>query len=68
MKFVLKQKTISFNNKKVNYKIFGLAELFDDINTGNYHVSGDLDLGKIPLISCKTIENGTEGQIGRAHV
>lgn len=60
LKFIKKQKTKPFK-AKIKYKIFKLHDLFDYVNTGNFHVSGDLDPGKLPLISCKTIENGTEG-------
>ncbi|MEI6408985.1 MAG: N-6 DNA methylase [Bacteroidota bacterium] len=48
--------------KEIKYKTFRLNDLFEYINTGNFHVSGDLDEGNVPLISCKTIENGTEGR------
>jgi len=61
LKFAKSQKTKPFN-AKIKYKIFKLKELFSYINTGFIHVSGDLDPGNIPLISCKTIENGTEGR------
>jgi len=60
IKFVSKQKTKSFK-AKIKYKIFSIEDVFEYVNTGYYHVSGDLDAGKTPLISCKTIENGTEG-------
>ncbi len=60
LKFSKKQRTTVFNSK-IKYKIFRLKELFSYVNTGHIHVSGDLDSGNIPLISCKTIENGTEG-------
>lgn len=60
LQFINGQKTKPFKSK-INYKIFKLNDLFSYINTGNFHVSGDLDKGNIPLISCKTIENGTEG-------
>lgn len=60
LKFIRGQKTKSFS-LKIKYKIFKLNDLFNYVNTGNVHVSGDLDPGNIPLISCKTVENGTEG-------
>jgi hypothetical protein len=60
MKFVKAQITKEFNSS-VKYKIFSLRQLFSCVNTGHFQVSGDLDSGKIPLISCKIIENGTEG-------
>jgi type I restriction enzyme M protein len=60
LKFIKGQKTKPFSSK-IKYKIFKLNDLFSYINTGNFHVSGDLDKGGVPLISCKTIENGTEG-------
>ena len=60
LKFIKDQKTKSFQSE-IKYKIFKLKDLFSYVNTGNFHVSGDLDEGSIPLISCKTIENGTEG-------
>jgi hypothetical protein len=60
LKFVKEQDYQPFDSS-VQYKIFSLNDLFGYVNTGNFHVSGDLDTGSIPLISCKTIENGTEG-------
>ncbi len=60
LKFVKTQKTIPFN-AKINYKIFKAKDIFSYIKAGRFHASGDLAEGKIPLISCKTIENGTEG-------
>ncbi|MDQ5920405.1 MAG: hypothetical protein QG673_461 [Pseudomonadota bacterium] len=60
LKFAKLQKTQSFESK-ITYKIFSLKDLFIYINTGDFHVSSDLDIGAIPLISCKTVENGTEG-------
>jgi len=45
----------------MKYKKFKLNELFDTIKRGDYHVSGILDIGNIPLISCSTLDNGTEG-------
>ncbi len=60
LKFIKGQNRKTFNSK-INYKIFKLKQLFNYVNTGDFHVSGDLDPGNIPLISCKTIENGTEG-------
>ncbi len=60
LKFSKSQKTKPFTSN-IKYKIFGLKDLFSYVNTGFIHVSGDLDPGTIPLISCKTIENGTEG-------
>lgn len=64
IKFVKNQKTKKFNKNRIRYKIFKMDEIFGYINTGDFHVSSDLDKGKIPLISCKTIENGTEGYFG----
>lgn len=61
IKFSKAQKTKAFTSKSIKYKIFGIKDLFNYVNTGHFHVSGDLDNGSIPLISCKTIENGTEG-------
>lgn len=61
IKFSKTQKTKPFTSKSIKYKIFGIRDLFNYVNTGHFHVSGDLDTGNIPLISCKTIENGTEG-------
>ncbi|KAA6302511.1 MAG: Restriction enzyme BgcI subunit alpha [Candidatus Ordinivivax streblomastigis] len=60
LKIIKSQKTNPFN-LDIKYKIFSLNDLFSYVNTGNFHVSGELDKGNIPLISCKTIENGTEG-------
>jgi len=60
LKFSKPQKTNPFTSN-IEYKIFTLKDLFSYVNTGFIHVSGDLDPGTIPLISCKTIENGTEG-------
>jgi type I restriction enzyme M protein len=60
LKFSKNQKTTPFKSK-ITYKIFSLNDVFSYVDTGNFHVSGDLDLGGVPLISCKTIENGTEG-------
>lgn len=60
LKFIKNQNTKPFSSK-IKYKIFKLNELFCYINTGDFHVSGDLDKGTTPLISCKTVENGTEG-------
>lgn len=60
LSFVRNQETKHFD-KKINYQIFGVHDVFTYVNTGDFHVSGDLDSGNIPLISCKTIENGTEG-------
>ncbi|MCH8902670.1 MAG: N-6 DNA methylase [Bacteroidetes bacterium] len=60
LKFSKKQKTAPLKTK-IAYRIFSLEDLFDNINTGEFHVSGELDVGDVPLISCKTIENGTEG-------
>ena len=62
VKFVSKQQTkLQASQLNIKYEIFSLRDLFTYINTGSVHVSGDLDAGKIPLISCKTTENGTEG-------
>ncbi|MGN7819283.1 N-6 DNA methylase [Chitinophaga sp. 22536] len=60
IKFSKSQKTTAFSGS-LNYKNFKLKDLFSHVNTGDFHVSGDLDSGGVPLISCKTIENGTEG-------
>lgn len=60
IKFAKKQKTTPFSSI-VNSKIFGVGDVFSETNTGSIHVSGDLDPGQTPLISCKTTENGTEG-------
>jgi type I restriction enzyme M protein len=34
----------------------------EPINTGKYHVSGELDAGTIPLVSCAAENNGFEGK------
>lgn len=60
IKFAKVQKSAPFKSK-IKSKIFKVNDVFSYINTGSFHVSGDLDAGKVPLISCKTIENGTEG-------
>jgi len=40
-----------------------IIDLFmDPIKTGEYHVSGELDVGTIPLISCSAENNGFEGK------
>lgn len=62
IKFAKNQTTKAFFSGEVKSKIFRLNDLFSYINTGHFHVSGDLDEGSVPLISCKTIENGTEGR------
>lgn len=38
-----------------------LNALFKKIVKGEYHVSGELDNGTVPLISCKTLDYGVEG-------
>jgi type I restriction enzyme M protein len=60
LKFATSQETVPFK-KDITYNIFSLHDVFSYVNTGSFHVSGDLDPGDTPLISCKTIENGTEG-------
>ena len=60
LKFIRAQKSKTFD-LEIKYEIFKLKDLFSYIDTGSFHVSGDLDQGIVPLISCKTIENGTEG-------
>lgn len=62
IKFAKNQTTKAFSSGAIKSKIFRLNDLFSYINTGHFHVSGDLDEGSVPLISCKTIENGTEGR------
>ncbi len=38
-----------------------ITQIFrEPINTGFYHISNELDLGKIPLISCSSIGSGVE--------
>lgn len=44
----------------MNYRKFNLNELFK-IARGDFHISAILDIGTIPLISCSTENNGTEG-------
>jgi len=61
IEFVNTLNTKKLSSKKINFEIFGMNDVFSYINTGDYHVSGGLDKGKVPLISCKTIDNGTEG-------
>ena len=60
LQLIIKQKTVPLSKSKVNYQNFSPKELFT-INRGEYHVSSDLDSGAIPLISCKSVENGIEG-------
>jgi type I restriction-modification system DNA methylase subunit len=55
-----KQKTTSLSTKRFNYRNFYPDDLFE-ISRGDYHVSSSLDDGTIPLISCKSVENGIEG-------
>lgn len=45
----------------MKFKLFPLNSLFKEIIKGEYHVSAILDKGKIPLISCKTLDKGVEG-------
>ena len=47
--------------EKVTWKEVPLTELFEEPSTGAYHKSKALDEGKIPLISCTTLNNGAEG-------
>jgi SAM-dependent methyltransferase len=40
-----------------------ITDLFvNPIKTGDYHVSGELDVGNIPLVSCSAENNGFEGK------
>ena len=48
--------------KSVNLKEVPITDLFETpIKTGEYHVSGILDEGKIPLVSCVSENGGFEG-------
>jgi hypothetical protein len=49
LKIIKSQKTSPFN-LDIKYKIFSLNDLFSYVNTGNFHVSGELDKGNIPLM------------------
>lgn len=60
LRFVAQQHTHPFDGK-LQYRLFGLKVLFAEVDNGHVHASGELDEGPVPLISCKTIENGTEG-------
>ena len=46
-----------------NWREIPITDLFQaPINTGNYHVSGELDAGTVPLVSCSAENNGFEGK------
>ena len=50
------------NTKKTNFKEIPITDLFiTPIKTGEYHVSGILDEGEIPLVSCVSENGGFEG-------
>lgn len=42
-------------------KLLKLKDIFADIRRGDFHASNELDLGKIPLISCSAEDDGIEG-------
>jgi hypothetical protein len=47
---------------KTNFKEIAITDLFENpIKTGPYHVSGVLDNGEIPLVSCVSENGGFEG-------
>ncbi|MEA1929405.1 MAG: N-6 DNA methylase [Patescibacteria group bacterium] len=49
-------------DENVQWKEFLLTDLFEaPIKTGNYHKSSELDEGKIPLVSCVSVDCGFEG-------
>jgi hypothetical protein len=42
-------------------KLFKLKEIFAEVKMGDFHASNELDLGKVPLVSCSAEDNGIEG-------
>lgn len=48
--------------EKIEWVEVPINELFKEpIDTGEYHVSAELDVGDVPLVSCRTENHGFEG-------
>lgn len=45
----------------VQISLFKLESVFSSVKTGDYHASSRLDIGNMPLVSCKTENHGIEG-------
>jgi type I restriction enzyme M protein len=56
-------KTNLKKNNQIHWKEIPITDIFKTpLKTGDYHVSGQLDPGSIPLVSCSTENNGFEGK------
>lgn len=56
-------KSVKMPKDELNWKEVSVSELFQEqIETGTYHVSGELDDGTVPLVSCSAENNGFEGK------
>jgi type I restriction enzyme M protein len=54
---------IKRTNNTPALKEISITDIFKHpIKTGDYHVSGELDSGDIPLVSCSAVNNGFEGK------
>lgn len=56
-------KAIDKKVRTASWREIAINDLFQSpIKTGDYHVSGELDPGTIPLVSCSAENNGFEGK------
>lgn len=56
-------KEIVAPEREIEWREIPITEIFEEpMHTGDFHVSGELDPGNVPLVSCASENNGFEGK------